>query len=259
MSRQAESSPVQFCPHCGASRAGMNNQQPCWRCKRLPGSAITAVSKRVRPARRRFLWIALLIGALSVAGLIALLLSSVEEQPPPVIVVPPYTPSASPSPTITLSEEVSPEMVVSTPTLAEQNIFPPTPQLAIGSAAQTAAANRPTLPPTKTPTPPASPTPAPSLTLFASRPECYGAPVGRLQLNLNAMVIVDNLLVYTEPSRGNQPFLSLFRETEVGVVGGSVCNENRLWWEVITADGKRGWVIEGEILDNIDVYYLEPR
>ena len=31
---------VTLCPHCGANREGMNDQQPCWRCKKLPYSTV---------------------------------------------------------------------------------------------------------------------------------------------------------------------------------------------------------------------------
>lgn len=36
--------PHQLCPHCGANREGMPDSIPCWRCKRLPHTAIESTN-----------------------------------------------------------------------------------------------------------------------------------------------------------------------------------------------------------------------
>ncbi len=86
--------------------------------------------------------------------------------------------------------------------------------------------------------------------------DCPGAPASRLQVGDPAIVIAA-----PEPLRARASAPSgevvdqLYRDYALEIVGGPVCANNFLWWEITLRDGSRAWVAEGDTTE----YYLEPR
>lgn len=83
---------------------------------------------------------------------------------------------------------------------------------------------------------------------------CPGAPPSRLNVGDSAIVITepDPLRARSAPVDG-EVVDQLFRDYRLPVVGGPVCADEFLWWEVELRDGSRAWVAEG---DNTE-YYLD--
>ncbi len=76
--------------------------------------------------------------------------------------------------------------------------------------------------------------------------DCPGAPASRLQVGDVAIVTTepDALRVRQSPPDGQQ-IDAIFRGYQLPVVGGPVCANNIVWWEVELRDGSTGWVAEG--------------
>ncbi|MBZ0300262.1 MAG: Ig-like domain-containing protein, partial [Anaerolineae bacterium] len=83
---------------------------------------------------------------------------------------------------------------------------------------------------------------------------CPGAPASRLKVGDSAIVITDPdpLRARATPVDG-EVVAQLYRDYRVSVVGGPVCADELLWWEVTLRDGSTGWVAEG----TTDEYFLD--
>lgn len=83
---------------------------------------------------------------------------------------------------------------------------------------------------------------------------CEGAPASRLKVGDAAVVTAD-----PEPLRARSAPVDgeivdqLYRDYRVSVVGGPVCADEIVWWEVTLRDGSTAWVAEGLP----EEYYLE--
>jgi hypothetical protein len=86
--------------------------------------------------------------------------------------------------------------------------------------------------------------------------ECPGAPASRLHVGDVAVVTSDPDPV---TARENPPdgarVTSLYKGYQLSVVGGPVCANNILWWQVQLRDQKKAWVAEGANGE----YYLDVR
>lgn len=150
-------------------------------------------------------------------------------------------------PSNTPTSTTVPATETSLPTFTPTFLPTLTPTVEVPAATSTEAA--PTTPPSETPVP--SPTEA----------VCVNAPPSRLTAGIEAQV--------TFPTESNFPHTLRVRATPNGdiigvlisgnrlrITGGSICENNLLWWPVETLDGTvSGWSAEGQAPD---VYYLEP-
>ncbi|GAB4521584.1 MAG: hypothetical protein OHK0046_33170 [Anaerolineae bacterium] len=76
--------------------------------------------------------------------------------------------------------------------------------------------------------------------------ECAGAPASRVKVGDSAIVITepDPLRARSAPPDGDIVDL-LYRDYVFSVVGGPVCANDLLWWEIELRNGSRAWVAEG--------------
>jgi alpha-2-macroglobulin len=76
--------------------------------------------------------------------------------------------------------------------------------------------------------------------------ECPGAPASRLAVGDLAVVVSDPDPVRARASAPDGEILTLlYRDYALSVVGGPICANDMLWWEVELRDGERAWVAEG--------------
>ena len=84
--------------------------------------------------------------------------------------------------------------------------------------------------------------------------ECPGAPVSRLKVGDSAIVIAgpEALRARAAPVDGEVVDL-LYRDYRLSIVGGPVCANDLVWWEVTLRDSQTAWVAEGDP----EEYYLD--
>ena len=75
---------------------------------------------------------------------------------------------------------------------------------------------------------------------------CAGAPESRLRVSDSAIVITDPdpVRARSEPVDGEIVDL-LYRDYRLSIVGGPVCDDSILWWEVTLRDEQTAWIAEG--------------
>ncbi|NDJ59688.1 MAG: hypothetical protein GYB67_01105, partial [Chloroflexi bacterium] len=84
--------------------------------------------------------------------------------------------------------------------------------------------------------------------------ECPGAPPSRLRVGDSAVVITDPDPLRARASAPDGEILTLlYRDYRLSVVGGPLCINNFVWWEVELREGERAWVAEGDQVE----YYLD--
>lgn len=277
---------VTLCPHCGANREGMNDQQPCWRCKRLPysntqsrsagaippnhpvgyGGYIAANSPYFTPLpqERTRRASCLLIGGviLGITGLMALVaflvMTLLSEEDGPIatpdnvaLIVPTETALTLPN----FYTNTPPDAVAIGAAGGEAGVAT-TPQVAVGPFAETAVAQQPVAAsPAFTPLP--SPTIAPTFTLPVDPASinCPGSPPTRLSVNRQALVINNpSVRMRADPGLEAVILQEVIIGTEINITGGPACVSDILWWQVHLTSGTVGWIAEGLS----GSYYLEP-
>lgn len=105
---------------------------------------------------------------------------------------------------------------------------------------------------------PSTPTPA--------AVDCPNTPPTRLAVEMVILVSEAqdgtqrrNQNVRAEPNL-TAPAAIIQEGRELRVIGGPVCADGFLWWEVVTTDGLvRGWTAEGALVNGVPDYYLTPR
>jgi len=105
---------------------------------------------------------------------------------------------------------------------------------------------------------PSTPTPA--------AVDCPNTPPTRLAVEMLVLVSEAeggaqrrNQNVRAEPNL-TAPAAIIQEGRELRVIGGPVCADGFLWWEVVTTDGLvRGWTAEGGLVNGVPDYYLTPR
>ena len=76
--------------------------------------------------------------------------------------------------------------------------------------------------------------------------DCPGAPPTRLAVGDLAVVVSDPDPVRARASAPDGEILTLlYRDYALSIVGGPICANEMLWWEVELRDGERAWVAEG--------------
>ncbi|MBI5669953.1 MAG: Ig-like domain-containing protein [Chloroflexi bacterium] len=86
--------------------------------------------------------------------------------------------------------------------------------------------------------------------------DCPGAPASRLKVGDLAIVISDPDPVRARASAPDGEVIAqLYRDYQLPVVGGPVCADGILWWEVRLRDERTAWVAEGVG----DEYFLDVR
>jgi hypothetical protein len=273
---------VTLCPHCGANREGMNDQQPCWRCKRLPysstpsrsaganapnipvgyGGYVPANSPYLKPYERSRRASCLLIGGvfLGITGLMALVAFLVmtlltEEDGPSAtpdnvaLIVPTETALTLPN----FYTNTPPDAVAIGVAGGEAGVAS-TPQVAVGPFAETAVAQQP-IPVSPAFTPLPSPTIAPTFTVPVDPINCPGSPPTRLSISQQALVINNpSVRMRADPGLEAVILQEVIIGTEVNITGGPACVSDILWWQVQLTSGTVGWIAEGLS----GSYYLEP-
>lgn len=271
--------PYQNCPHCGANRTNMPDSQKCWRCGRLPTTAVADVAPayaapppRPQPIQqpppivyeRPYipLWLGI-TGSLGLAlmvllfvGGITLLLTADETEPTDedsLSVLNEGTTVATALPTNTLPSAITPNPTVNSVENADtdsNNSMVLDPFSATSTAMITDGGPtplpRPTERPTDTPAPTTTPTPI----------VCPGVVLPRLQIGGLAEVVISNTLRVRDAASINGTLvLNLARGETVTITGAPVCADGFLWWPIQIADGSAGWAAEGDGTQ----YFLEPR
>lgn len=86
--------------------------------------------------------------------------------------------------------------------------------------------------------------------------ECPGAPQSRLTVGDAAVVITEPDPLRARASAPDGEVVDqLYRDYALQIVGGPVCANGYVWWEVTLRNGSTAWVAEGDTTE----YYLEPR
>lgn len=236
---------TQFCPHCGANREQMRDDQPCWRCKRLPTLTQPSVQPIAYTQPRTIpIWLIvvgslglfLMVGTISTLGYLFLtaedsdsLLEQRESESLP----------SNPTPVV-----ASP-FVTNTPDIAT------TPPVAVGPFAETSVAMQASLTPTFTATIP-TPTEAPTITPTPF--VCPDAPQTRLARDMQARVGGDGINMRDNPGLNANLVLRVNQGEDVTIIGEPSCTDGYVWWPVRLASGSEGWMAEG----SANRYYLEP-
>lgn len=285
---------TQLCPHCGANRQGMSNNQPCWRCRRLPTTRPQAQDPSmgsrppmamplqqpliiVKPAERPYIprWLGclgtlgILLGLVFfVGGLLLFITADSSEETPEnnrselanTTQTPGGITGAIPSPTATVATLPAPGAAsINLPTVAVATSAgsTPTAPVAIGPFAETSIALRPTLSPTSAASLLPTPSLAPSITPVPPTPFiCAGAPTTRLSVNRQAAVVnVNNVRLRDNPGLNSNGVMNVPRGEAVLVLEGPVCADSFVWWRVQLGIGTSGWMAEG----SLEEYFLEPR
>lgn len=236
---------TQFCPHCGANREQMRDDQPCWRCKRLPTLTQPSVQPIAYTEPRTIpIWLIvvgslglfLMVGTISTLSYLFLtaedsdsLLEQRESESLP----------SNPTPVV-----ASP-FVTNTPDIAT------TPPVAVGPFAETSVAMQASLTPTFTATIP-TPTEAPTITTTPF--VCPDAPQTRLARDMQARVGGDGINMRDNPGLNANLVLRVNQGEDVTIIGEPSCTDGYVWWPVRLASGSEGWMAEG----SANRYYLEP-
>jgi SH3 domain-containing protein len=85
---------------------------------------------------------------------------------------------------------------------------------------------------------------------------CPTAPLSLISVGDTAVVAdgVDGLNMRTLPAISTGIEVKLYHGNQVTILAGPSCNGGYNWWRVELADGRRGWVAEGDW----EQYYLVP-
>ncbi len=272
---------IKLCPHCGKSREGMRDEQPCWNCHRLPGTApqqAPAYQSRssyavpppfdefgysappangidTKPYIPTWLVVTGTLGVLLMAGLclgLVYLFLTAEDQPPggetgeTSVGVPTRVTSIASSPAVNGEATVDSGVSVGTPAVTVPAVDP------IAETATAMQSSQPTMTPTMLPTP----SPAPTMTLEAPTPiVCPDAPATRLSIDGQAAVLGNGVRMRDTPSLQGGVVLNINQGAVVDITGDPVCADGYLWWPVRTSGGGEGWAAEG----SASGYFLEPR
>jgi len=81
---------------------------------------------------------------------------------------------------------------------------------------------------------------------------CEGAPETRVRLGDSVRVIADAVRVRANPPDG-EILAVLYRNNRLAITGGASCAGGFVWWQVALADGRTGWIAEGDVNE----YYVE--
>jgi hypothetical protein len=85
--------------------------------------------------------------------------------------------------------------------------------------------------------------------------DCSGAPPIRLATGVTARTVLPNgTPLYASPGERFRRTTTLRRGAALYIVGGPICSDSMQWWQVLGADGLRGWLPEGDTT----AYRLEP-
>ena len=278
--------PIALCPHCGANRQGMPDEQPCWRCRRLPMSnqgagdiyktfaspnippLPTQAPKKMIPSWLVFtgtLGILLFFGLAITMGFLFVTaepedeFSAEENQSQEQVTNPTGLPSL-PSVTTVVPSATNTIMVTGTmPTALPTNTIATvdssastTESAAVGPFAETAVAIQPSATPSLLPTPSL----APSSTPITPTPVvCNGVLPTQLAIDMNAGLATQNTLrLRDNPTLNSNVLLNVSSDQIVTIIGAPVCAEGYLWWEVQLSPEVSGWMAEADDTQ----YFLEP-
>ena len=90
--------------------------------------------------------------------------------------------------------------------------------------------------------------------------ECPGALESHLYVGANAIVVSQPDPVRARASAPDGEILEvLYKDYALSVIGGPVCANDMLWWEVTLRDGSSAWVAEGMDDDSTNERFLELR
>jgi uncharacterized protein YfaS (alpha-2-macroglobulin family) len=94
----------------------------------------------------------------------------------------------------------------------------------------------------------------------AGSQSCFGAPPSRLQVGDLAVVVSDPDPVRARREPGDGEIITqLYRDYALSIIGGPVCANGMLWWEVQLREGETGWVAEGTDAGETPEYWLDVR
>lgn len=278
-----------LCPHCGANREGMNDQQPCWRCKKLPYSSAAQPIQSAAgytpypatshspypypyaalPQEQRHSNPCLILGSVAigmtllmagVAFLVMTLLDNASETSatPDGVALVEATDTLPALPEINALPPATPEAGIATGGEVNGAPLAPSPEVAVGPFAETSVAQQaplPTLTFTPLPTPTLAPTFTSPSTIDPASIKCSGSPTTRLSINRQAAVIYNpSVRLRSDPGLEAQILQEVAYGTLVSITDGPACVSDLLWWQV-QLNGIVGWIAEGQS----GAYYLEPR
>ncbi|MCB9436463.1 MAG: SH3 domain-containing protein [Anaerolineales bacterium] len=238
---------TQFCPHCGANREQMRDDQPCWRCKRLPTLASPSLVQPIVYTTSRAIpvWL-MVVGSVGLllmigtVGTLGYLFFTAEDSDP---LLEQRESESLPSTTIPI---VASPFVTNTPDMPIT-----TPPAAVGPFAETSVAMQSSLTPTFTATIP-TPTEAPTMTPTPF--VCPDAPQTRLARDVQARVGDGGINMRDNPGLNASVVLRVNQGEDVTIIGEPTCTDGYVWWPVRLASGSEGWMAEG----STNRYYLEP-
>lgn len=241
---------TQFCPYCGANREQMRDDQPCWRCKRLPTIAPPEPIRYASYPQPRAipLWLVftgglgllLLIGSVGTLGYLFLTAEDKDEH------------LLEQREAETTLRTPLPDGIVATPFATNTlDTVVATPPVAVGPFAETAVAMQTSLTPTPTAT---IPTPTATPTATATPFICPQAPQTRLTRDQRARVGEGGINMRDNPGLNANLLLRVNQDEVVTVIGDPSCLDGFVWWPVRLAGGSEGWMAEG----STNRYYLEP-
>jgi alpha-2-macroglobulin len=90
--------------------------------------------------------------------------------------------------------------------------------------------------------------------------DCPGAPASRLKVGDVAIVVSDPDPVRARASAPDGDIVDqLYRDYQLPIVGGPLCANETIWWQVQLRDESRAWVAEAIKTDGQDEYLLDVR
>lgn len=91
-----------------------------------------------------------------------------------------------------------------------------------------------------------------------SSSNCSETPTKRMSIGMKGRVTYRNnvaLMLRSEPHISEDTFIKNLREgTRIEIIGGPVCADGFIWWNIRTQEGANGWSAEG----GNNEYYMEP-
>ncbi len=276
--------PYPTCPHCGANRENMPDSQKCWRCGRLPTTAVAAsappeplapppprpqpisvIAPEPMPNEPRYipLWLGvsgtlglLLFGVLLVGGLFLFLTAdAAPEETDTLSALGTLDAVATAFPTNTNAPR-EPLPTAELPATTAINTASSEPAVSDPFSATTAAIEVNDSAATLLPAPSPMPTHTPTPTLSPTPIICPGVVLPRLQTGGVAEVVVAGTIrMRDQAGLGGNLILNIGRGETVNVTGAPICTDGFLWWPIALIDGTVGWVAEGDA----GQYFLEPR
>lgn len=256
----------EYCPHCGVTRAQLEDDQPCWNCGRVVREQSAMTRKQHRPIFTGRQCLFLIMGILAIVFLASIIVALVLNQQAidgaddtgPVAIVVSPTSSSPPTSPPPATEATGPTVITATASVDTSTIAESTPVLRLGDDAATFAVQRQTrtptlLPPSSTPIP--LPTAAPSLTVEPDIFICPDAPSPRLfQNGLGAVVSPNGVRLYESPAADAFIIRPLAEGTTFTTLRGPQCYNSLAWWQVRLSDDTIGWLPETEN----DEYVVSP-